>query len=211
MTHKGLGASRGNTSQPEEFKVVIVGDRGCGKTSLITVYNKGDFPEEHIPSVFDKIVVNTRYRGQHFRLHLYDTAGQEEYDRLRPLCYRNVDVALICYDVTCPSSFDNVLVRWYPEMQHFCVGVPIILVGCKADLRSDIVLMRKLWSLGQNAITYFQGEEARRKISAVLYLECSAKCRDNVDDLFREATKQALMATRVQDEVSESGSTCALL
>ncbi|XP_035514605.1 rho-related GTP-binding protein RhoF-like [Morone saxatilis] len=211
MSQTGSRANRGNTSLQEEFKVVIVGDGGCGKTSLLTIYTKGVFPTEYVPSVFDKTVVNSRYRGQQFRLHLYDTSGQDDYDRLRPLSYHSVNVVLICYDVMCSSSFDNVFTKWYPEVQHFCAGVPIILVGCKADLREDKVLMKKLWSTGQNAVTYIQGEEARRKLNAVLYLECSAKYRENVDDLFREATKRALMATRELEKVRKRRSLCALL
>ena len=66
---------------------------------------------------------------------LWDTAGQEEYDRLRPLSYDNVDVIVICYDVTTQASYDNVMVRWAPETQHFCPDVPIVLVACKTDLR----------------------------------------------------------------------------
>ncbi|KAM8760478.1 rho-related GTP-binding protein RhoF-like isoform X1 [Acanthopagrus latus] len=211
MSRRGSEANRGSTSHREEFKVVIVGDRGCGKTALLKVYTTGDFPEEYVPSVFDTSVVNSRYRGQYFRLHLYDTAGREDYDRLRPLSYNSVDVALICYDIMCPESFDNVFVKWYPEVHHFCDGVPIILVGCKADLRKDKVLMKKLWSSGQNAVTYLQGEEARRKLDAVLYVECSAKYRENVDDLFREATKRALMETREPEQVRQCVSVCALL
>ncbi|XP_042277825.1 rho-related GTP-binding protein RhoF-like isoform X3 [Thunnus maccoyii] len=210
MSQNTSGVKREHTVQQEEFKVVIVGDKCCGKTSLITVYTKGVFPEEYVPSVFDKSVVNTRYRGQQFRLHLYDTAGQEEYDRLRPLSYQNVNVVLICYNIMCPSSFDNVFVKWYPEVQHFCDGAPIILVGCKADLREDKILVKKLWASGQNAVTYIQGEEARRKINAVLYLECSAKYKENVKDLFREATKRALAAT-TPEKVRERGGVCALL
>ncbi|XP_074494662.1 rho-related GTP-binding protein RhoF-like [Sebastes fasciatus] len=212
MTQKGSGgAKRGNTSQQEEFRVVIVGDGGCGKTSLLSVYTTGVFPEEHVPSVYDKSVVNMRYRGQHCRLHLYDTAGQEDYDRLRPLSYQGVNVVLICYNVMCRSSYDNVFIKWNPEVQHFCGGVPIILVGCKADLRLDKVLTKKIWSSGQNTVTFIQGEEARRKIKAVLYLECSAKYRDNVDDIFRQATKQALMATRRPQKARERRRLCALL
>ncbi|XP_071374901.1 rho-related GTP-binding protein RhoF-like [Centroberyx affinis] len=205
MTQKGSGESKGYAKQQEEFKVVIVGDRGCGKTSLLTVYTKGDFREEHVPSVFEKSVASVRYRGQQFRLNLYDTAGQEDYDRLRPLSYQNANTVLICYDVMCPSSFDNVFIKWYPEVQHFCQGVPIILVGCKADLRRDKILTKKLWSSGQNQVTYIQGEEGRQKINAELYIECSAKLRENVEDIFREAAKRALAATRTRtsEEVRE--------
>ncbi|XP_036953956.1 rho-related GTP-binding protein RhoF-like isoform X2 [Acanthopagrus latus] len=117
MSRRGSEANRGSTSHREEFKVVIVGDRGCGKTALLKVYTTGDFPEEYVPSVFDTSVVNSRYRGQYFRLHLYDTAGREDYDRLRPLSYNSVDVALICYDIMCPESFDNVFVKCVLDFQ----------------------------------------------------------------------------------------------
>lgn len=60
-------------------------------------------------------------------------------------------------------------------------------------------------------IKHWQGEEARRKLDAVLYVECSAKYRENVDDLFREATKRALMETREPEQVRQCVSVCALL
>ncbi|XP_070819943.1 rho-related GTP-binding protein RhoF-like [Chaetodon trifascialis] len=207
MSQTGSGVNRGNISQWEEFKVVIVGDKRCGKTSLFAVYTTGVFPEEYVPTVFDESVVNLRYEGQHCRLHVFDTTGQEDYARLQPLSYHDANVVLICYDVISPSSFENIFMKWFPEVQHFCNGVPIILVGCKADLRKDKDLMKKMRSSGQKTVTYIQGEEARRNLGAVLHLECSAKYRENVDDLFREATKQALMEKRAR----ERGSVCALL
>uniref|UniRef100_A0A3Q1GFZ1 Small monomeric GTPase n=1 Tax=Acanthochromis polyacanthus TaxID=80966 RepID=A0A3Q1GFZ1_9TELE len=145
MTQKGLGASRGRTSEQKKFKVVLLGDYRCGRTALIITYTTGEYPE------------------------------------------------------------------WYPEVKHFCVGVPIILVGCKTDLRSDKDLEEKLRSQGENPIKYTEGEEAGRKINAAAYLECSAKCNENVENVFREATKQALMATRVKDRVRNRESGCALL
>ncbi|KAJ7994124.1 hypothetical protein DPEC_G00262660 [Dallia pectoralis] len=205
MTENVSGVNSENTSLQEEFKVVVVGDGGCGKTSLIKVLTKKDFPEEHVPSVFEKYVTNMRYRGTEYRLNLYDTAGKEDYDRVRPLSYQNVNLVLICYDVICPSSYENILIKWYPEVQHFCPDVPIILVGCKSDLRKDKALARKLWSSGQNYITYIQGEETKRTINAELYMECSAKNKENVDDIFREATKRALAATRKSSKESSKG------
>lgn len=62
-------------------------------------------------------------------LGLWDTAGQEDYDRLRPLSYPQTDVFLICYSVASPSSFENVTSKWYPEIKHHCPDAPIILVG----------------------------------------------------------------------------------
>ncbi|XP_021478724.1 rho-related GTP-binding protein RhoF isoform X1 [Oncorhynchus mykiss] len=196
MTQNGTMISNGNAKKGEELKIVIVGDGGCGKTSLLMVYAKGDFPEKYAPSVFEKYVTTVTYGGKEIRLNLYDTAGQDDYDRLRPLSYQNANLVLVCYDVTNPTSFENVLIKWYPEVNHFCRDVPVILIGCKTDLRKDKERTRRLKAMDQAPITYTQGEETRRHMSAELYLECSAKYRENVEDIFRDATKKALASSR---------------
>ncbi|XP_048467369.1 rho-related GTP-binding protein RhoF isoform X2 [Rhincodon typus] len=138
----------------KELKIVIVGDGGCGKTSLLMVFAKGDFPEQYAPSVFEKYVKDITVRNKKFTLTLYDTAGQEDYDRLRPLSYQDTNIFLICYDVTNPTSFDNVRIKWVPEVSHFCQGVPIFLIGCKTDLRMDKERLRRLRAAQQEPITY---------------------------------------------------------
>lgn len=68
---------------------------------------------------------------------LWDTAGQEEYDRLRPLSYPETDVVLICFSLDMPSSLASVTLKWIEEILLYCEGVPRILVGCKSDLRRE--------------------------------------------------------------------------
>ncbi|XP_077163767.1 rho-related GTP-binding protein RhoF isoform X2 [Paroedura picta] len=193
----------------EELKVVVVGDGGCGKTSLLLVYAKGTFPEEYAPSVFEKYTCSITVGKKEVLLHLYDTAGQEDYDRLRPLSYQGTSVVLVCYDVMNPTSFDNVLIKWSHEVSHFCQGTPIVLVGCKTDLRKDKEQLRKLRSTQQEPITYSQGEEARRQMNADAYLECSAKHRENIEDIFREAASIALNAMKKKQQ--KKLRPCALL
>ncbi|XP_054426532.1 rho-related GTP-binding protein RhoD isoform X2 [Pteronotus mesoamericanus] len=125
-------------------KVVLVGDGGCGKTSLLMVFADGDFPESYTPTVFERLTVNLQMKGKPVHLQIWDTAGQVDYDRLRPLFYPDASVLLLCFDVTNPHSFDNIFNRWYPEVNHFCKEVPIIVVGCKTDLRKDRSLVKKL-------------------------------------------------------------------
>uniref|UniRef100_A0A8C2SB26 Ras homolog family member F, filopodia associated n=1 Tax=Capra hircus TaxID=9925 RepID=A0A8C2SB26_CAPHI len=140
----------------KELKIVIVGDGGCGKTSLLMVYSQGSFPEHYAPSVFEKYTASVTVGSKEVTLNLYDTAGQEDYDRLRPLSYQNTHLVLICYDVMNPTSYDNVLIKWFPEVTHFCRGIPMVLIGCKTDLRKDKEQLRKLRAAQLEPITYTQ-------------------------------------------------------
>ena len=65
------------------------------------------------------------------------TAGQEDYDRLRPLSYPQTDVFLMCFSIVSPTSFSNVREKWYPEIAHHCPNTPIVLLGLKEDLREE--------------------------------------------------------------------------
>ncbi|XP_072272018.1 rho-related GTP-binding protein RhoF isoform X2 [Pyxicephalus adspersus] len=167
--------------------------------------------EQYAPSVFEKYTTTINIGNKEIFLHLYDTAGQEDYDRLRPLSYQDVNLVLICYDVTNPTSFDNVTIKWYPEVHHFCRGVPIVLIGCKTDLRMDKERLRKLKSSQQEPITYFQGEATCKNIQAEEYLECSAKFKENVDKVFREATLVALNGMKKEQRMKRKNKSCLLL
>nr|XP_057920795.1 rho-related GTP-binding protein RhoF isoform X1 [Doryrhamphus excisus]XP_057920796.1 rho-related GTP-binding protein RhoF isoform X1 [Doryrhamphus excisus]XP_057920797.1 rho-related GTP-binding protein RhoF isoform X1 [Doryrhamphus excisus] len=194
MTQKDAGSH--TTKQGDEVKIVIVGDGGCGKTSLLMVYAKDYFPEKYAPTVFEKYSTSVVLRGKEVKVNLYDTAGQEDYDRLRPLSYQEAHLILVCFDVTNPTSFDNVTIKWNPEVKHFCPNIPVILIGCKTDLRKDKESIRRLKAINQSPITYTQGLATQQGMKAELYLECSAKYQENVEDVFREAAKKALAFQR---------------
>ncbi|XP_019937460.1 rho-related GTP-binding protein RhoF [Paralichthys olivaceus] len=198
MTQNSAATGKGTAKEGDELKIVIVGDGGCGKTSLLLVYARGNFPEKYAPSVFEKYASTISLGGKEIKLNLYDTAGQEDYDRLRPLSYQEADLILVCFDVTNPTSFENVLIKWFPEVRHFCQDTPVILIGCKTDLRKDKECARKLRAMNLAPITYTQGEEIQQQMKAELYLECSAKYQEHVEDIFREAAKKALAHCRKQ-------------
>jgi small GTP-binding protein len=87
---------------------------------------------------------------------MVDTAGQGDYDRLRPLAYPQTDVFLICFSLVDPKSFENVRYSWYKEVRHHCPNTPIILVGTKLDLRDDRETLVKLRENKMGPITHAQ-------------------------------------------------------
>ncbi|KAI9299283.1 small GTPase superfamily, partial [Cunninghamella echinulata] len=135
-------------------KLVVVGDGHCGKTSLLVVYQNGEFPVRYVPTVFENYIANVQIDGRVIELALWDTAGQEEYDRLRPLSYPETNVILICFAIDQPTSFANVQDRWLPEVTHFCENVPKLLVGTKSDLREDRTRIAQLNAMGHQLIPY---------------------------------------------------------
>ncbi|QKX56256.1 uncharacterized protein TRUGW13939_03357 [Talaromyces rugulosus] len=183
-------------------KLVIVGDGACGKTCLLIVFSKGTFPEVYVPTVFENYVADVEVDNKRVELALWDTAGQEDYDRLRPLSYPDSHVILICFAVDSPDSLDNVQEKWISEVLHFCQGLPIILVGCKVDLRDDQKTIDELNKTSQRPVTFEQGEEVRKKIGAYKYLECSARTGHGVREVFETATRAALL-TKAQSKKSK--------
>jgi len=175
-------------------KLVIVGDGACGKTCLLIVFSKGTFPEVYVPTVFENYVADVEVDGKHVELALWDTAGQEDYDRLRPLSYPDSHVILICFAIDSPDSLDNVQEKWVSEVMHFCSGLPIILVGCKKDLRRDNKTIDDLRKTNQRPVTPEEGMIIGQKIGARHYLECSARTGEGVREVFQYATRAALLS-----------------
>lgn len=119
-----------------------------------------------------------------YTLGLFDTAGQEDYDRLRPLSYPQTDVFLVCFSVTSPASFENVKEKWFPEVHHHCPGVPCLIVGTQVDLRDDPAVLDKLARQKQRPVPPEAGERLARELGAVKYVECSALTQKGVRSPF---------------------------
>ncbi|KYQ89164.1 Rho GTPase [Tieghemostelium lacteum] len=155
----------------QSIKLVVVGDGAVGKTCLLISYTSNSFPTEYVPTVFDNYSANVMVDNKTVSLGLWDTAGQEDYDRLRPLSYPQTDVFLICFSIISQTSFTNVKSKWWPEVTHHCPNCTIILVGTKCDLREDKESLEKLREKNQSPLTYQQGEQMAKDIRAFCYME----------------------------------------
>lgn len=177
----------------QNIKCVVVGDGAVGKTCLLISYTTNAFPGEYIPTVFDNYSANVMVDGRPINLGLWDTAGQEDYDRLRPLSYPQTDVFLVCFSIISPASFENVQHKWYPEISHHAAGVPFILVGTKLDLRHDSETMKRLNERHLSAKTEADGAEMAQRLRAYKYLECSALTQAGLKNVFDEAIRCVLL------------------
>lgn len=187
-------------------KLVLLGDGACGKTSLLNVFTRGYFPTVYEPTVFENYVHDIYIDNTHVELSLWDTAGQEEFDRLRSLSYDDTHAIMLCFSVDSPDSLENVETKWVGEIAENCPGVKLVLVALKCDLR-------KRGADGEEGdgddddsqpekpmINYDEGLKVAEKIKALRYLECSAMKNRGVNEAFTEAARVALQVKSGKDQ-----------
>lgn len=168
------------------IKCVVIGDGAVGKTCMLISYTKNEFPLEYVPTIFDNYAVTVNINGVNHILDLFDTAGQEDFDRLRPLSYPDSDVFLICYSVVNPASYYNVKEKWINEISHYSPQTPLIIVGTQIDLRTDQKILENLRKNRSKPVSFEQGEQLVKELRSVQkmkylikYVECSALTQVN--------------------------------
>jgi Rho family protein len=204
-------------SKTVQRKLVLLGDGASGKTSLLNVFTRGYFPTVYEPTVFENYVHDIFVDNVHIELSLWDTAGQEEFDRLRSLSYDDTDLIMLCYSVDSKDSLENVESKWVGEIADNCPGVKLVLVALKCDLReqgdeeggaatgasANPDAAADSSGAGQPEkrplINYDQGLEVARRIGAMRYLECSAMKNRGVNEAFTEAARVALSVRNDSD------------
>lgn len=175
-----------------KVKCVLVGDGAIGKTSLIVSYTTNGYPMEYVPTAFDNYSVIVNVNNQPVRLQICDTAGQDDFDSLRPLCYPQTDVFLLCFSVVSPTSFHNIAEKWVPEIRRHCPRSPALLVGTQCDLRSDVSVLIELANYNEHPVTEQEAHHFASHIGAVGYKECSALTQKNLKEVFDTAILAAV-------------------
>ena len=182
------------------IKLVIVGDGATGKTCLLSSFTSGNFPLEYVPTVFENCSRTLQVDGRNIVMNMWDTAGQEDYDRMRPISYPGTDIFLICFAVDSPTSFSNVKAKWVPELRTHANDVPYLLVGLKTDLRRE----------KGDGVSAEGAERLKDEIKAVSYVECSAKTQAGVKAVFEEAVRSVLNAANERKK-RKKAKACLLL
>ncbi|KAJ1422746.1 ras family-domain-containing protein [Ochromonadaceae sp. CCMP2298] len=159
---------------PREIKVVMVGESSVGKTALTIKFVNNKF-QEHAPATIGASFLSRTMKVKvPMKFNIWDTAGQEKYRSLASLYYRGADIAVIVYDITSRSSFEQVQDYWIQELKHQCFGddgLVLALVGNKVDL-SD-----------RRQVEEAEGRRLADDFGA-LFFETSAKKTPSLDDLF---------------------------
>lgn len=181
------------------IKAVVVGDGAVGKTCLLVSYTTNRFAGEYVPTVFDNYSTNLTVQvpskdgksseNKIVHIDLWDTAGQEDYDRFRPLSYAQTDVFMVCFSIISPASLENVKSKWIPEIrayyqQNNLPCVPLVLVGLKSDLRTNTEFANMIEQRNLSFIPASEGEKVAKEMGCVGYFECSSLTMDNVKVVF---------------------------
>ncbi|MFX1234581.1 MAG: Rab family GTPase [Promethearchaeota archaeon] len=162
------------------FKVVIVGDAGCGKTTLAKRYLTGKFlPDSQMTIGVDFETKDIYLNGIHAKLMVWDFAGEERFRYMLPKYIHGAMGGILLYDTTNNTSFSHVY-DWLSVIKETNENFPIFLVGSKIDLNS----LRK--------ISYKEGKNYYKSSGLDGFIECSSKTGENVERVFESLTKMML-------------------
>lgn len=187
-----------SSAHVRHIKCVVVGDGAVGKTSLLISFTTNTFVDEYSPTIFDNYSALLKVDNSIVNLGLWDTAGQDDYDRLRPLSYPMTDVFLMVYSTISPTSLENVRAKWHPEVKHFVPSAPVILVGTKCDLVNDASIVNRLAERNQHPITPAEGDAVAKEIGATKHVICSSRTFEGIKSVFEEAVRAVLLPPKTE-------------
>mmetsp|Transcript_16529 Transcript_16529/g.25698 ORF Transcript_16529/g.25698 Transcript_16529/m.25698 type:complete len:205 (-) Transcript_16529:169-783(-) len=203
----------------QSVKCVAVGDGAVGKTCLFFSFTTNSFPKEYVPSVFEQYTLNCRVDGEMFCMGLWDTAGQEDFEKnIHPISpeqvYSSTDVFLLCFSVVWPASYESIQTKWADQMKRLCPSAKLLVVGLKTDLRQDERVVNNLARKGLAPLSVQKGRQLAREVGAERYVECSSICNTGVRDVFEEAVRCCVFGPKMEKEkkrIQKRNRMCVLL
>uniref|UniRef100_A0A1D1YD64 Ras-related protein RIC2 n=1 Tax=Anthurium amnicola TaxID=1678845 RepID=A0A1D1YD64_9ARAE len=173
-----MAAYRAEDDYDYLFKVVLIGDSGVGKSNLLSRFTRNEFNLESKSTIGVEFATRSlNVDGKIIKAQIWDTAGQERYRAITSAYYRGAVGALLVYDVTRRTTFENVE-RWLKELRdHTDPNIVVMLIGNKSDLRHLV------------AVTTDDGKAFAERES-LYFMETSALEATNVDAAFAEVLTQ---------------------
>ncbi|MHA1341322.1 MAG: Rab family GTPase [Promethearchaeota archaeon] len=163
------------------MKVIVIGDGGVGKTSLLRKYVKKQFEHKYLPTVGVNISKQPiKMRGKEINLMFWDIAGQPQFYLLHKVYYNGANAAILMFDLTQSHTFFNVK-NWYNELVKYDLkDIPIILVGNKCDLKKERKIIEPM------------AENLMEQLGISVYYETSALTGENVNEVFERIIEMYL-------------------
>ncbi|KAI7853288.1 ras-like protein 1 [Circinella umbellata] len=170
-----------------EYKLVMVGGGGVGKSALTIQFIQSQFVDEYDPTIEDSYRKQCVIDSETALLDVLDTAGQEEYSAMREQYMRNGEGFLLVYSITSRMSFEEIATFY----QQICRVkdrdfFPMVLVGNKSDLEAD------------RQVSSQEGRDLARQFGCQ-FLETSAKNRIHVDDAFYQVVRDIRRFNKEQE------------
>mmetsp|Transcript_25337 Transcript_25337/g.35061 ORF Transcript_25337/g.35061 Transcript_25337/m.35061 type:complete len:188 (-) Transcript_25337:240-803(-) len=185
-----------------DYKIVVLGSGGVGKSALTVQFVQGIFVEKYDPTIEDSYRKPVEVDSVQYMLEILDTAGTEQFTAMRDLYMKNGQGFVLVYSIIAQSTFNDL-----PDLKEQilrvkdCDTVPMVLVGNKCDLAD------------QRVITQEQGDALARKFGGCTFLEASAKTKANVETIFHDLVRQITHHGGVEDKpvAKRRGGGCSLL
>lgn len=177
------------------FKILLVGDSGVGKTCILLRFTAGEFREDTRNTVgVDLKVKMVHARGKKLKLTIWDTAGQERFRTLTSAYYRGAHGIVLVYDVTSRESFENVQ-HWLKEIDIYSTNESCV----------KLLVANKIDDAARRAVSKKEGS-AFARANAMLFIECSAKTQDGIQQAFDEVVQKMLEAPQLSgDSAADMG------
>lgn len=187
----------------DKITIVVVGNKGVGKTTLLIAWAAPDCTPDagQCPRVYDNVGVGITVDNVSCELTLRDTAEGESFDRERIMVYPAAKVVVICFSTILRESFEQIKIKWLPEVQTHCAGVPIFLAGTNIDI-FDVKRFPRCDSKPE--VSFEEATNLAAEIGAFKYFECSAILREGTVQILEEIVR----TTRLHR--SSSSSKCCI-